>query len=316
MGILRETIFDDLYLESDLGNSRIRGLSGSPALLPVPGDLMDDIRRLFESVRVQFRNIPDAAEFSVPYDDVMYRVSVIRDIRATVFALRRGAVRVPPLIDCNIPPIIIDRLKGLSHGLVLFSGSFSTGKTTASSAYALEFSMDGGLVVTLEDPPELALSGDHGRGRILQIQIDREHIERAIEATMRMSFDMLFVSEIRTPAMASEIINASINGKLIVSTIHADSIVGALMRLATLAGAGSGGGDRNSGSNVMRGSMSGGLAVIIHMTKRDDGTRGSDEILLCTQNVRSKINAGEFSRVQEDINQLKARMLNGLPISG
>lgn len=316
MGILRDIIFDDLFLEADLENSRIRGLAGSSALLPVPDDLMEDIRRLFESVRVQFRNIPDAVEFSVPYDDVMYRVSVIRDIRATVFALRRGAVHVPPMVDCNIPPIIIDRLKTLSHGLVLFSGGFSTGKTTAASAFALEFSVAGSLVVTLEDPPELALSGDHGRGRILQIQIDRGNIERAVEATMRMSFDMLFVSEIRTPAMASEVINASINGKLIVSTIHADSVVGSVMRLATLAGASQAGDRAGSGSNIMRGALSGGLAAIVHMVKCDDGTRRSEELLLCNQNVRSKLNAGEYSRVQEDINQLKARISNGLPILG
>ncbi len=312
MAYLRETEFSDLYLEHDLDNSRFRGFAGDGDLHPVPDNLSDDVRRLYESVKVQYRNMPNAHEFSVPFDDVMYRVAVINDVRQMVFALRRGATRVPSIDECGVPSVIVDRIMGLKNGLVLCAGGFGVGKTTLLSAYAMAYSMKGALVITLEDPPELALSGDHGLGRILQVQMNRSDIEAEIESTMRMNFDMLFLSEIRTPIMASEAINASVNGKLIVSTIHADSAVSAVSRLASLA-AGNGNSEKDSAaSRVMREMMGQGMAAVLYVSK-EKGKREVSEILLGNQNVKSKIYQGEYSRLQDDVRQLTAQLKNGLP---
>ncbi|MBN6739492.1 Flp pilus assembly complex ATPase component TadA [Acidithiobacillus sp. MC6.1] len=313
MAYLREVDFSDLYLEHELENSRIRGQEAGGDLCPVHDDLMGDVKRLYETVKAQFRNMPNAHEFSIPFDDVMYRVTVINDVRQMVFALRRGALKVPPLEECGIPSIIIDRIMGLKCGMVLFAGSFGVGKTTSASAYALAYSMQGGLVITLEDPPELSLSGDHGHGRILQVQINRADIDAEIESTMRMNFDMLFLSEIRTSMLASETINASVNGKLIVSTIHADSAVSAVSRLVSLA-TGNGSAEKDSAaSRVLREMMGQGLAAVLFLSKNSDGQRSATEILLGTQNVKSKIYQGEYSRLQDDVRQLAAQLKNGLP---
>lgn len=310
---LRDIAFTDLFLESEFSNSRIRGYERSPDLQPIPEDLRDDVRKLYKQVESTHRQADDAMEFSVPYEDVMYRVAVIPDVRNKVFALRRGALHMPPFSQVGIAPVIADRLTRLESGLVLFSGMFAAGKTTAASAYVIEKTISGGLSLTLEDPPELSLSGDHGKGRCLQVPIEREKIEKAIEATLRMSFDLLFVSEVRTARIAAELINASVNGKLIVSTIHSDGAVSAVSRLASLAAAGAGisGGESSAQVRVFREMMANGLAAVVHMSKVPGDKREASEYLLGGQDLRSRIASGEFQSLQNSVNSLKNRLTYG-----
>lgn len=315
MPFLRDVAFTDLFLEYDLENSRIRGYDHHADLQPLPHDLKDEIRRLYKAVDATYRQSDEAMEFSVPFDDVMYRVAVIQDVRQTVFALRRGAVHLPAFEQCGVDAQIVKKMGQIKSGLVLFSGSFSAGKTTAASSYVLYKTMMGGLSITLEDPPELNLSGDHGRGRCLQVPIEREHIEKAIESTLRMSFDLLFVSEIRTPKIASEVINASINGKLIVSTIHSDGAVSSVSRLASLAQAGAGiGGGNQAQSRIFQEMLASGLAAVVHMTKLSEDRRAATEYLLGNQETKSKIAAGEFQSLQNSINILKNKLVNKIAL--
>ena len=313
---LRDIAFTDLFLESDFSNSRIRGYERSSDLLPIPEELRDDVRKLYKHVESTHRQTDESLEFSVPHEDVMYRVSVIPDVRQKVFALRRGALHMPPFGDVGITPVIADRLLALECGLVLFSGTFAAGKTTAASAFVIEKTIAGGLSITLEDPPELSLSGDHGKGRCLQVPIERDKIDKAIEATLRMSFDLLFVSEVRTAKIAAELINASVNGKLIVSTIHSDGAVSAVSRLAALAAAGAGvtGGESSAQARVFREMLANGLGAVVHMAKVGSDKREASEYLLGGQDLRSRIASGEFQSLQNTVNSLKNRIHYGQPL--
>lgn len=308
---LKDVEFTDLYLEADLAASRMRGLGGDQALVPPPDLLLDELRQLYRAVDQQRQNAPHMQDFAVPFDDVMYRVAVIDDVRGRVYALRKGQGRVPTLAECAIHPAIIDHLMKLKSGLVLFAGGFGAGKTTSAAAYIRAYTIGGALSIALEDPPELPLSGDHGKGRCLQVQVNRKHIDEAIEDTLRMAFDLLFVSEIRTSRMAAEVINASINGKLIVSTIHADSPVSAVTRLVTLASDTATG---NSGERVIREMLGTGLAAVIYMSKLPDGKRAATDYLLGGPDVRGKIAANEMSGLQNVCNMLKNRLAMNLPL--
>lgn len=314
--LLKDYPFTDLYLERNLDASRIRGADAGAGLVPPPDDLMDDLHKLYRIVDLQARNAPNMLDFAVPHDDVMYRVAVINDVRGAVFALRKGAMTVPLLTKCGIAEPVIDRLLGLKNGLVLIAGGFGAGKTTTAGAYVRAYTVNGALAVTLEDPPELPLSGDHGRGRCFQIQVNRKEIEAGIEGTLRMAFDMLFISEIRTPVMASEVINASINGKLIVSTIHADSAVNAVSRIMNLAADSGSGGAHAATERGMREMLGAGLAAVVYMSKLDNGMRAATDYLLGNGEVKSRIAAGELQGLQNSVNMLRNRISMNLPLDG
>jgi twitching motility protein PilT len=310
---LSELDFTDLYLEAAVEASRIRGGGFGRTLTPVPQEWAPELRRLFQAVDAQARNAPSMRDFSVPYEDVMYRVAVIDDVRHRVYALRRGAADVPPLDACGLSSAVAQWILARKHGLILVAGGFGTGKTTTVSSLARQFAFDGALVVTLEDPPELPLSGDHGAGRILQVQVDRRNIDQEIQQTLRMAFDVLFVSEIRTPTMATEVITASTNGQLILSTIHADSAVNAVSRIATLAA----GGDARAGhgnEKVVREMLGSGLVAVIYMTKVGESQRAPSEYLLGGSDVRAKIGAGEYAGLQNAVNMLRNRIAMKLPV--
>lgn len=311
--LLKEIDFMDLYLESSVEASRMRGLNGDARLLPPPEALIQELRQLFRAVDQQRQNAPGMTEFAVPFDEVMYRVAVIDDVRSRVYALRKGSSKVPRLIDCGIHDSIIAHLMQIKEGLIVFAGGFGAGKTTAASSFVRDYTMQGALSIALEDPPELPLSGDHGRGRCLQVQVNRKKIDEEVESTLRMAFDLLFISEIRTGAMAKEVINASINGKLIVTTIHADGPVNAVMRLSSL---GSDGMTGPSSERVMRDMLGSGLAAVIYISRLTDGRRAATDYLLGGPDVRAKIAANEISGLQNSVNMLRNRLSMNLPITG
>jgi len=305
---LKEADFSDMYLDSGLKNSRMRR-RGDNLLHPLPEDVAEDCKRLLRYIENTPRSEAEIKEFSVPYDDVMYRVSVIPDINGVVYAVRKGSVFIPTLSSCGVDAGILDMLLKSTTGLVIVAGSFDTGKTTLASALCLEHSMLGALCITLEDPPELALSGDHGKGRILQVQITRSKIEQAIEDSLRMSFDVLFLSEIRTAGMAQEVVNASANGKRVITTIHADSAVNAVAKLVSM-----GEGDGATGT-VFREMLGGTLKAVIYMHKDEQGRRGAKEYILGCQETASKIASGEYKSLQNLVNRIRSQINMGIPVS-
>lgn len=308
MNTLKELDFSDMFLDNGLKNSRMRK-RGDVMLHTIPEEFMEDCKRLFRYIENTPRSETEIKEFSVPYDDVMYRISTIPDINGVVYAVRKGSVFVPMLSSCGVDDSVLKKVLALPlTGLVVIAGSFDTGKTTLASALCLEHSMQGALCITLEDPPELSLSGDHGKGRILQVQISRERIEKAIEDSLRMSFDVLFVSEIRTPGMAHEVVNASVNGKRVITTIHADSAVNAIAKLAGMS-------ETNGASaQAFRETLGGAIVAVIYMHKDNHGRRGASEYILRCSETSAQISSGEYKSLQNQVNRIRSQINLGLPV--
>lgn len=306
---LKDIQFSDLYISSDVAEARMRStIAGDDRkLLPLPDLAHDDLRKLFALIESHARTASDDTHFSVPFEDVIYRVQTIRDVRSRVYALRRSAAVVPLLSQCGVVEPVTKYLMSLRAGLVIVAGGFGTGKTTTVSAYVRELAIQGSMVITLEDPPELPLSGDHGEGRILQVNMKRSNVDQEIEDTLRMAFDVLFLSEIRTPAMAAEVVKASINGKLIVSTLHADSAANAVSRLVSLAAeAGKGFGEKGA-----RETLASGLAAVVYMAKISGSQRAATEYLLGGDSARGKISSGEYAGLQNLVNATRNRLNMG-----
>ena len=111
------------------------------------------------------------------------------------------------------------------------------GKTTTAMSIVVDrLNRFGGLAIVIEDPPEARLNGVHGKGRCIQIEADRNqggYAEPLIKA-LRSGADIILIGEIRDADTADEVIRASQNGHLIISTIHGGSIQQTISRLASL----------------------------------------------------------------------------------
>lgn len=127
-----------------------------------------------------------------------------------------------------------EKLRGLlgrGDGLLLVTGPTGSGKTTtlyASLNYRSEF---GDKIITVEDPVEYEFS------QFSQIPVSRGggiRFASALRAMLRQSPDTIMIGEIRDKETAQIVVNAALTGHLVLSTLHTNDTVSAVLRLLDL----------------------------------------------------------------------------------
>ncbi|MDD9971131.1 MAG: GspE/PulE family protein [Myxococcales bacterium] len=117
------------------------------------------------------------------------------------------------------------------HGLLLHCGPTGSGKTTALYAAINHLSKGWRNVQTIEDPVEGRLSG------VNQAQVNAEAgltFASILRAYLRQDCDVILVGEIRDAETAELAVQASLTGHLVLGTIHTNTAVGAVTRLADM----------------------------------------------------------------------------------
>jgi Flp pilus assembly CpaF family ATPase len=126
---------------------------------------------------------------------------------------------------------------------LLIPGSTSSGKTTLANVLA-DFIPVGNCILILEDVAELSIRKPHVISAEAQLDTHKSQIgfSDLLKAALRHRPDRIIVGEVRGPEarVFLDALNTGHRGSL--STIHANSAVDALRRLAQLAMRGSGGG--------------------------------------------------------------------------
>ncbi|MEM8783541.1 MAG: ATPase, T2SS/T4P/T4SS family [Planctomycetota bacterium] len=114
-------------------------------------------------------------------------------------------------------------------GMLILCGPAGSGKTTATYAVLRRLGAGGGLsVVSLEDPIERDVAG------VTQVEVrpfGELTYERALRSLLRQDPQALALGEVRDAATAKVAVEAALSGHRLVTTLHAGSAVGALMRL-------------------------------------------------------------------------------------
>ncbi|MBI5975647.1 competence type IV pilus ATPase ComGA [Staphylococcus canis] len=129
----------------------------------------------------------------------------------------------------NEPIDDIKRIMEKKQGLILFSGPTGAGKSTLMYQMVLYAKERLNLnIITIEDPVEQILNG------ITQISVnERANITygTSLKAILRCDPDVILIGEIRDEKIAKDVIQASLSGHLVLSTIHASDCSGVLLRL-------------------------------------------------------------------------------------
>ena len=313
---LRDFDFTDLYF-SETGDAFVRGAEGvnSPITL-VPSEYSADLHDLHQRVCERGNR---EREFFIDSDGVRYRVSKIESIEGVWYALRRAAFPIPRIGEIGLNARIIQYLGqlGRRHGLIIIAGATGNGKTTTACSLLQEYLISfGDVAITIEDPPELPLNGSHGQfGRCFQIRVENGDFGRAMSQTMRYNPRYILLGEIRAPYEASQALRAAINGHLVITTIHAGSIMEAINSMLKLVS-----GQENL--ELARGVLADGLAGVIHqkLTKTKTGRKPKIDFLFTGYDgkdagIRTKIRQGKIEQLSTEIEQQATRVVNGkLPI--
>ncbi|MHC4810050.1 MAG: ATPase, T2SS/T4P/T4SS family [Planctomycetota bacterium] len=167
---------------------------------------------------------------------VDYRASFAPAMRGEKLVVRvlDGAAAPSRLADLHLAPWMEQTLRRTvtrDAGLVLASGPTGSGKTT--SLYALMREIDCSLrnVITIEDPVEYAVPG------VTQIPVDEDAgngFATILRSVLRQDPDVLLVGEIRDRETAMTVMQASMTGHLVFSTVHARDTISSVFRLLDL----------------------------------------------------------------------------------
>ncbi len=166
------------------------------------------------------------------------------DVRVSVFPSVNGEVIVMRLLNRQSTLLSMEELgmdagvlKSLrealltSFGMLLVTGPTGSGKTTTLYSILRELRGEERNIVTLEDPIEFHLDW------LRQCEIRPERgltFERAMESVLRQDPDVLMVGEIRDPHTAEYAVRSALVGRIVGSTIHANTAIGTIARLLEL----------------------------------------------------------------------------------
>lgn len=189
---------------------------------------------------------------------------------------------VPPcelaMPDAQAQPVAFLREAIRQRRTILISGGTSTGKTTFLNAMLGEIPRDQ-RVVLVEDTPELRLPGENGVGLVAvkgELGEAKVTANELLQAALRLRPDRIVLGELRGAESVSFLraINTGHPGSF--STIHANSIAGALEQLSLMVmqtGIGLSRSDTKAyAANV--------IDVIVQLGRNSEGKRGIAEIAL------------------------------------
>lgn len=306
---LKDLIFSDAYIGHKAWLSGVPGTK-DPVLAPeVDWPEVVDLREACEKYRALNTERED---FPLRHGGISYRASVMLTIDETVFVLRRLSETITPIADLGIPPVFVEMMMDPTlTGLFIISGPFGQGKTTTASALvAARIGKFGGVAVTIEEPPEMPLHGRHGEGVCYQTWVDRGGFGHACRQAARWAPSIIFLGEIRDPETAIEALRASINGKLVICTAHADNCAMTIERVFALAN-----GSEGASPDDILGMLATGLAAVVHQKLENTGSRKQlilDPLFLNGEDgpgARNIIRQRKFDQLKSVIQLQKNRMI-------
>jgi len=230
----------DIHIEPQedclLVRNRIDGVLHDAVRLPlgVHTAIMTRIK-VMSNLNIAERRRPQDGQFSTRIGEkqIDFRVATVEGGHGEMAVLRvlDKSMLLIKLPDLGMSPAVLqpfDRLLTSPFGMVLVSGPTGSGKTTSLYAALQQLDAKERNIMTIEDPIEYGFKG------INQIQVNRmANISFAVglRAIMRLDPDIILVGEIRDSETATTAVQAAITGHLVLSSIHANDSVSALIRL-------------------------------------------------------------------------------------
>ncbi len=312
---LHETDFADIWFTPE-GIAYVRDNETSFALTPIETGDLEDFHHALE------QGFTGESSYAVKFGGDSYRVERVKTIDGLQYNCRKMPKTTPEIETLGFSAPIVKHMAGLgaAAGLLLFAGPTGQGKTTTAPALMKRFlDKNGGFLYTIEDPPEMPLTGIYhaangGLGMCKQVAVENSQWGAGLRSALRSKPRYILVGEIRTPETASQCLVAATSGHLVISTIHANGVEDALNSMIKYAS--SSGLDESLAADL----LARGILGVVH--QRLEGTKKL-KLIYQTAFANPNPQAADQMRMtirDKNINlstfmeQQKARMDRGLPM--
>ncbi|MFZ6774451.1 ATPase, T2SS/T4P/T4SS family [Undibacterium sp. SXout7W] len=309
---VKQLEFSDLYLGHSTLEDRFSDVPGAAANpLPAGPLLRDDLDQLTAACKHILQERPTATEFKTVYDDVAYRVSVMTTASGEVFVLRKISEKIHSLSELGIPHAYIRYLMTRDlTGLFIISGAIKAGKTTTACAMIKDrLTAYGGVAVSTEETIELPLEGSYGDGICYQTSFHRE-IRSSVDTfrrAMKWGAKIILIDEIRDHEIATEALQASINGHLVITTMLAANVIQTINKLHALT-------NEKLAPGAAQSLVADGLIGVLHQQLMPGPKQKLEtEFLFLKDAVMTKavLRNGKYDLLGSDIKRQMAAMITG-----
>ena len=142
-----------------------------------------------------------------------------------------SAARPIALADIGLAPAAFERLRGLAekpHGLIVVCGPTGSGKTTTLHSILAHLNTPEAKIWTAEDPIEISQPG------LNQVQVHPAigwTFATALRSFLRADPDVIMIGEVRDEETARIVVESSLTGHLVLTTLHTNSAAESVTRL-------------------------------------------------------------------------------------
>lgn len=171
-------------------------------------------------------------DFSFAIDGLArFRVNAYRQRGSLAAVIRVVAFEIPSCKEMNIPEEVM-RIADQQHGMVLFSGTAGSGKSTTQACIIdkMNHTRDG-HIITLEDPIEYLHRNNTCLISQREIAIDTDNYLSALRACLRQAPDVIQLGEMRDFETICTAVTAAETGHLLLATLHTKGAVNTIDRI-------------------------------------------------------------------------------------
>ncbi|MBQ9971892.1 MAG: PilT/PilU family type 4a pilus ATPase [Firmicutes bacterium] len=172
-------------------------------------------------------------------DDFSFSVPGLARFRANAYKQRGSLAAVVRVVAFDIPdyreymiPEEVMKLSELTHGMVLFTGTAGSGKSTTQACLVDRINEKESFhIITLENPIEYLHRNKKSIVSQREIELDTEDYLSALRACLRQAPNVIQLGEMRDLETTRTAMTAAETGHLIFATLHTKGAVNAIDRI-------------------------------------------------------------------------------------